>query len=525
MSGGTLVQNTAERTDIAHNTAVASAGSNTGGAAGTQLGYVAGAVTSKAYFDTTNPYAGTRSYRIDLISAETCYLQLAGTAAATSRARWYMRFESLPTVSEWVATVRSASANSCHFKVTTAGRLETINASGAQITLGASTLPTATWIWVETRVTPGTTTTGVIEVSWGTAGNAATETFATVSNANLGTAQIASVRVGRTQAVSATNSLKYDEIAYEANPTGPIGPVSVGSTLTFDAADTLGATDATNVTAESGPASTDPVGLTDSVVASIVRTDTRADTLGLTDAVSTVRGFAPTVTDTTGLTDTAAVTLSTTRTPTDTTALTDTVTASLTASRTPVDLAGLTDTVTATQATTRAPADPAGILDTVTTATTTSRGATDTATLTDAVIAELVQLVAGSAADTLGLVDAATRTAAATRAPTDTTGLSDAVTVVVSRTVTVGDGLGLTDAPSRTLTLERTTADTLTVSDTAATISAWEVELGDTLGVVDAVFPVRSNPEDLPPDPGDLVVGWPGRGRGTFTVQHPRKAP
>lgn len=229
MSGGTLVQNTAERVDIADGTAVASSGTNTGGAAGTQLGYVPGAVTSKAYFSTLNPYAGTRCYRIDLISAETCYLQLAGTAAATSRARWYMRFESLPTVDEWVATVRSASANSCHFKVTTAGRLQTINASGAQITLGASTLPTATWVWVEARVTPGTSTTGVIEVSWGTAGNAATETFATVSNANLGTAQIASVRVGRTQAVSATNSIKYDEIAYEANPTGPIGPVVVAS--------------------------------------------------------------------------------------------------------------------------------------------------------------------------------------------------------------------------------------------------------------------------------------------------------
>lgn len=229
MSGGTLVQNTAERTDIADGTAVTTNGANTGGAAGTQLGYTPGAVTSKAYFSTVNPYAGTRAYRIDLISGEVCYLQLAGTAAATARARWYMRFESLPTVNEWVATVRSASANTCHFKVTTAGRLETISASGGQITLGASTLPTATWIWVETRVTPGTSTTGVIEVSWGTAGNAATETFATVSNANLGTAQVASVRVGRTQAVSAANSVKYDEIAYEANPTGPIGPVAVAA--------------------------------------------------------------------------------------------------------------------------------------------------------------------------------------------------------------------------------------------------------------------------------------------------------
>jgi hypothetical protein len=363
-----------------------------------------------------------------------------------------------------------------------------------------------------------------------------------------------------------------------------IPPTVSGVNHTFNPADTLGLVDDETFQADNGSTSTDPVGLTDTVTASAGRNATRADTLGvtdaatstaastrtpgdgagltdataasvaasrgvgdlsgLTDAASPAQGLTRAPADTAGLVDAVTAALSITgtaadalglgdavsaligtgRSATDTQALTDTVTAAVSLPRGAADTAGLGDAASPVQGNVRGPGDTAGVTDAVTPTMVGARGASDAAGITDSVTAELVLLTSGSAADALGLLDGVSATAGATRGPGDTAGLGDAITVTVSRTVVLGDGLGMLDQPGRTMTLDRATTDTLTVTDDIARVSAWELELGDVLGVTDSVFPVRTNPDDLPPDPGDLVVGRAGTRRNPFTVYPPRKA-
>ena len=130
----------------------------------------------------------------------TAYITLGLAAGATTAgAQAYLKFATLPAVTMTFGLVRSSAAsNVISIQTTSAGKIVLLGADGVAMTgVDATyTLPTATKIRPWVKVTPVTTTTGVVEVKL-FHNESTTESFShTSSTVNLGTATAQYIRWG-----------------------------------------------------------------------------------------------------------------------------------------------------------------------------------------------------------------------------------------------------------------------------------------------------------------------------------------
>lgn len=197
---------------------------NSGGLSGTALDSQTIGSGCTLTFAYAAAYAGALGYRYTLPSGNVSdWQRLPGlNAAGRVVLRFWFRLDSVPTQTEYLCSLRSASAQVCVMSIGTDGKLVMQNAAGAGITSGANgssassratnAISANTWYRVEISATKGTTTSnGSLEYAY-YLGDSTTAEFSWTgtTNVNAGTANITSARLGRITSAAASEARTID---------------------------------------------------------------------------------------------------------------------------------------------------------------------------------------------------------------------------------------------------------------------------------------------------------------------------
>lgn len=198
--------------------------SNTGAESGTALDSQTIDAGCSLTFDAAAAFAGALGYRFVMASGNIrCWQRLPGlNAAGRVVLRLWFKLDTVPTQTEYICSLRSASAQVCVMTIGTDGKLVMQNAAGAGITSGANgssassratnAISANTWYRLELSATKGTTTSnGSLEYAY-YQGNSGTAEFSWTgtTNVNAGTANITSVRLGRLTGAASSEARTLD---------------------------------------------------------------------------------------------------------------------------------------------------------------------------------------------------------------------------------------------------------------------------------------------------------------------------
>jgi hypothetical protein len=297
---------------------------NSGGASGTAWDLVS-IPTGTLTYSSTQARQGTLSYKVVTTAATAAegILRWGDTLALPAASlRCYVFLPGTnPTVAATLAqfsTNGGAIAASTKLALSTTGKLQLQDATGAGLWTSTSALPTGVWVRLEMYAQPGTTTTnGVAGAGYATGTGALTEQF-TTSTANAGTAVIGRAQFGKNSGTWATQTFYMDDIAL-GNTAAFLG------TADFNTAPTCTASASPNTSVE--PWSTVTLTGTDAdsdgTIATRAWTQTGGTSAGTITAASTATAtvtapgtlagdtltFTYTVTDNGGLTASATTTV------------------------------------------------------------------------------------------------------------------------------------------------------------------------------------------------------------------------
>lgn len=429
-------------------------GGTNGGAATT--GTTGASAITAGVFTHQSSAAKIGSLGLQCINTVSCNARFPITAGLSAAVTFW--FKPPTTSSGWTlrtfATLRTSAGVIGRWQYNYAsGTTVTVNfvpaAGGSAISLG--TFTSGSFYRISAWFTVATSTTGIAHHQiWDSTG-AQVGSDVDVTNANLGTTNIAAVDLGVLASMAENPTLQYDALQTEDGRTSYLSDMVTAVDYTASPADSAGGTDAVAISRTTAAA--DGAGVTDTGVdQTLTLAIDVTDAAGGTDSATDVSTVARTSADAAGGTDSATSSAAGSRTTPDAAGAADAATATLGASRTVPDAAGASDAVTIELIGPLASNvdDTAGAADTVTTTSTGERTQGDAAGISDSVLAVLSRVVTVS--DLLGVIDAAQAAAARQSSAADAAGVSDGIEVTLDRRVLVADAVGVMDA--RTVTVE-----------------------------------------------------------------------
>lgn len=181
-------------------------------------------------YSNTQAAHGAQSYNITCAADRVGYVGFNGLSSSSMAARIYLWIPNAPAAATEALTIRSASARVCAIAISASGKMTVLNAAGTSLSTSSLVLPTATWIRFELTAVVDTTSTGQISAAYYQADSTTPlETAFTSSTANLGTALITEVRMGRAAAATQTDTWYLDDVAANDGSSTPIGPYAAGT--------------------------------------------------------------------------------------------------------------------------------------------------------------------------------------------------------------------------------------------------------------------------------------------------------
>ncbi|MBP7406067.1 MAG: hypothetical protein KA973_14230 [Candidatus Microthrix sp.] len=214
---------------------------NTGGGSGTACSTVTQGTASTIRATTGSALFGSYGYEFNLVangSDGACRLMWAFSEAGRLVLSTYWEVNAAITATEDVMGVRHSSGNMGVLLVGSDGKLIMQHAGGSTIAASKATnaLATGTRYRIEMSVAKGTTTSnGTLGFAY-FLGDSATAEFSWESAAqNAGTANAATVWIGRSTGRTQAHVTKYDEMRAATTASGWLAPVAVNATATAPA--------------------------------------------------------------------------------------------------------------------------------------------------------------------------------------------------------------------------------------------------------------------------------------------------